>query len=91
MDGRGSRSSLHYDPYHNLLCCVRGMKRVTLHSPLQTSSLYPSPLYGEAPNHSSVNFADPDLEQHPLYASALQRCQVAELQVVPDAVTIFSC
>jgi Cupin-like domain len=46
-DCRGSRSSLHYDPYQNLLCVVRGSKTVRLHSPEQTAALYPKPAHGE--------------------------------------------
>ena len=80
---RGSRSSLHYDPYQNLLCCVRGAKRVVLHAPGQAARLYARPLHGEAPNHSAVDFAQPDLEQHPLYPLALAECLVADLHVPP--------
>jgi Cupin-like domain len=138
---RGSRSSLHYDPYQNLLCVVRGSKLVRLHSPEQTSALYPKPAYGEvrrvcassiikfirqepaaptaswavakglciascirtskflallvkhdvvvasqAANHSSVNFAAPDLARHPAYAQALEHQLTAELQVMPSEV-----
>jgi Cupin-like domain len=46
-DCRGSRSSLHYDPYQNLLCVVRGSKTVRLHSPEHTAALYPQPAHGE--------------------------------------------
>jgi hypothetical protein len=62
-----SRSSLHYDPYENLLCVVTGSKRVQLYSPAAVLGLYPKPLGGEASNHSCINFARPDLQQHPLY------------------------
>jgi hypothetical protein len=62
-----SRSSLHYDPYENLLCGVAGSKRVRLYSPSAVLGLYPKPLGGEASNHSCVNFARPDLLQHPFY------------------------
>lgn len=79
---RGSRSSLHYDPFHNLLCVVSGSKTVRCLSPEATKWVYPQPVYGESPNHSQVNFADPDLNQHPLYAKALQHVLTAELQVV---------
>jgi hypothetical protein len=62
-----SRSSLHYDPYENLLCVATGRKRVRLYSPDAVLGLYPKPLGGEASNHSCVNFARPDLQQHPLF------------------------
>ena len=78
---RGSRSSLHYDPYHNLLCLVQGKKTVKLMSPEVTHQLYPMSILGESPNHSHVNFAHPDFEQHPLYKQALASQQVFALQV----------
>lgn len=87
MSIRGSRSSLHYDPYQNLLCVVRGCKTVHLHATQQTPALYPKPVYGEAANHSSVNFAAPDLDRHPAYAQALACQVVAELQA-GDAIYI---
>ena len=79
---RGSRSSLHYDPYHNLLCLVQGEKTVQLMSPELTHLLYPMSILGESPNHSHVNFAHPDLKQHPLYKQALASQQVFTLQVI---------
>ncbi len=60
---------------------MRGAKRVVLHSPAQTARLYARPLHGEAPNHSAVDFAAPDLQRHPLYSQALAECLVADLQV----------
>jgi Cupin-like domain len=77
---RRSRSSLHYDPYQNLLCCVTGAKHVTLMSPAATRFLYPLPVFGESPNHSAVDFARPDLDRHPLYARALPGRLLASLQ-----------
>ena len=78
---RGSRSSLHHDPYHNLLCLVQGKKTVKLMSPEVTHQLYPLSVLGESPNHSHVNFAHPDYEQHPLYRQALEHQQEFVLQV----------
>lgn len=85
---RGSRSSLHYDPYHNLLCMVTGSKRVRCMSPATTQWLYPQPLYGESPNHSAVDFAQPDSARHPLYAEALQHQLSADLQVTSAPVSL---
>jgi len=62
-----SRSSLHYDPYSNLLCVVTGSKTLRLYSPDAVLGLYPKPLGSEADNHSSVDFEAPDLQAHPLY------------------------
>ncbi|KAF6263732.1 cupin-like domain-containing protein [Scenedesmus sp. NREL 46B-D3] len=70
FSSRCSRSSLHYDPYQNLLCVVTGCKRVRIYPPAATLGLYPRALGGEASNHSSINFARPDFEQHPLYRCA---------------------
>jgi hypothetical protein len=41
-----SRSSLHYDPYQNLLAVVAGSKRVTLFSPEATPAMYPRSVGG---------------------------------------------
>lgn len=78
---RGSRSSLHYDPYHNLLCVVAGSKIIRALSPAATRWVYPLPLHGESANHSGVNFAAPDLAAHSLYAHAQAAQLTAELQV----------
>ncbi|KAK9919096.1 hypothetical protein WJX75_009374 [Coccomyxa subellipsoidea] len=80
MCTRGSRSSLHYDPYHNLLCVVTGSKEVRCMSPAATQWLYPYPLYSESPNHSAVDFTQPDGVRHPLYAEALKHQLSAHLQ-----------
>ena len=48
-----------------------GSKTVHLMSPEATAFLYPLPLWSESPNHSTVNFAQPDLGAHPLYSRAL--------------------
>ncbi|MEW5316726.1 MAG: hypothetical protein WDW38_008077 [Sanguina aurantia] len=62
---RGSCSSLHYDPYHNLLAVTTGSKTVTLYSPSLTPFLYPMSISGDSPNHSCVNCKEPDFETHP--------------------------
>jgi hypothetical protein len=41
-------------------------------------------VYGESPNHSQVNFADPDLAEHPLYALAQRRMLSATLKASLD-------
>ncbi|KAK9807971.1 hypothetical protein WJX73_008943 [Symbiochloris irregularis] len=73
MCTRGSRSSLHCDPYENLLCVVRGCKTVRLFPPAATPLLYPEPLWGEAANHSAVDHEHPDEVRHARYAEALQQ------------------
>ena len=61
---------------------VQGKKTVKLMSPDVTDQLYPFSVLGESPNHSHVNFAHPDDQQHPLYKQALQSQQEFVLQVL---------
>ena len=77
---RAGSSSLHYDPYENLLCVVGGSKTVRCCSPEATPGVYPMPLWGESANHSSVSVAAPDLARHPRYADSLAAMQTANLQ-----------
>lgn len=80
MSAIESKSSTHYDPYHNMLCVVAGQKQVTLWPPCATPFLYPYPVHGEASNHSSIDFVKPDDEVHPLFEHASNYCQVVMLQ-----------
>lgn len=50
-------SALHYDAYHNLLCVVRGSKRVALYPPSATAALRPGALWAGAPHHSRAECA----------------------------------
>ncbi|KAJ7517592.1 hypothetical protein O6H91_21G030500 [Diphasiastrum complanatum] len=84
MSCGGSRSSTHYDPYHNLLCVVSGRKKVTLWPPSAAPLLYPMPLYSEASNHSAVDFAQPNLEVFPLFKDA-SKCSWTTLLESGDA------
>lgn len=102
MSVNGSRSSTHYDPFHNLLCVVSGCKHVKLWAPSAAPSLYPLPIFGEASNHSGVDFANPNFALHPRFRSAMASFQSVTLhsgdalflpegwyhQVDSDAVTI---
>ncbi|KMZ75916.1 Transcription factor jumonji (JmjC) domain-containing protein-like [Zostera marina] len=65
MNSTRSRSSTHYDPYHNILCVVAGCKQVSLWPPSASPMLYPMAVYGEASNHSAVNLEGPNLVLHP--------------------------
>ncbi|KAJ6817006.1 uncharacterized protein M6B38_413980 [Iris pallida] len=64
MNKARSRSSTHYDPYHNLLCIVAGSKKVVLWPPSACPLLYPMPIHGESSNHSAVDIENPDLSVH---------------------------
>ena len=77
---RPGSSSLHYDPYENLLCVVCGSKAVRCCAPEATPAMYPLPLWGESSNHSAVSSAAPDLACHPRYADAMASMQTAVLQ-----------
>ncbi|XP_024527931.1 jmjC domain-containing protein C isoform X3 [Selaginella moellendorffii] len=70
MSSTSSRSSIHYDPYRNVLGVVMGQKKVTLWPPDAAPYLYPKPLYGEASNHSEVNFVEPDYQKYPRFRDA---------------------
>eukprot|EP01052_Picozoa_sp_SAG31_P003411 SAG31_NODE_131_length_23419_cov_38.760087_6_plen_536_part_00 len=52
LAGGVTRSALHYDGYHNLLCVVRGKKTVHLYPPAETGKLKPGPVWGDAPHHA---------------------------------------
>lgn len=75
MSVNGSRSSTHYDPYHNLLCVVFGCKEVRFWPPSSAPSLYPLPIHGEASNHIQVDFVNPDLKRYPRFESAMAGSQ----------------
>ncbi|CAA6653717.1 unnamed protein product [Spirodela intermedia] len=64
MNNVESRSSIHYDPHHNLLCVIAGRKQVFLWPPSAGCFLYPMPVYGEASNHSSLDIQNPDFSRH---------------------------
>ncbi|CAL8470425.1 g9967 [Coccomyxa elongata] len=66
----GTLTPLHHDPYHNLFCQVWGSKTVRLYSPQQSQSLYPFP-NPFLRNTSQVDVLSPDLDRHPMFASAL--------------------
>lgn len=76
--GGATRSSVHYDPYHNLLCVLSGCKRVSVWAPSETGRLCPMPLGGECSNHSRVDCAQPKGGAHPGFAEA--RCWCATLR-----------
>jgi hypothetical protein len=69
------RSSLHYDSEDNLLCIIRGAKRITLYPPHCTPWLYPRSVADDGSvNHSCIDLSLEDEDEvrlnHPLYRLA---------------------
>ena len=50
-----SRSSLHFDDYHNVLCVVAGEKTVRLWKPGKFLDFYVDNPLGESANHSGID------------------------------------
>ncbi|OAE34063.1 hypothetical protein AXG93_4280s1120 [Marchantia polymorpha subsp. ruderalis] len=65
MSMKSSRSSTHYDPYHNILCVVAGEKKVSLWPP------------SAAPG---VDMVVPNYNMHPLFKKAVQGAKVVTLR-----------
>lgn len=57
---QATRSSLHYDPYSNCLCVLRGSKTVRLAPPSVTPHLRPQPPTSASANHSPLDLAGGD-------------------------------
>ncbi len=80
--GNRSRIAAHFDLPDNIACVVAGRRRFTLFPPEEVAHLYVGPLdftpAGQAV--SLVDFARPDLERFPKFATAQERAQVVELR-----------
>lgn len=80
--GNRSRIAAHHDVPDNLACVAAGRRRFTLFPPEQIGNLYIGPLdftpAGQAV--SLVDFAAPDLQRFPRFATALEAAQVVELE-----------
>lgn len=80
--GNRTTACCHYDASDNLACCAVGKRRFTLFPPDQIANLYPGPLTptpgGQA--LSMVDFDNPDFEQYPNFAEAIEHGQVADLE-----------
>ena len=66
----GNISPLHHDLSENLLCQVRGRKRILLFEPKQTSLLYPFPAHSKILNMSQLNIDKPELDKFPKFQKA---------------------
>ncbi len=70
MGTGGNVSPLHHDMSENLLCQVRGRKRIVLFEPKQTALLYPFPAYSKIPHMSQLNIDKPDIDKFPKFQKA---------------------
>ncbi|GAB4817820.1 hypothetical protein N2152v2_004866 [Parachlorella kessleri] len=68
---RRSQSSLHYDPYSNLLVVAQGCKTVRLVPPSAMPLLAPQPIYHESANHSPADLAALNTDRFPALSKAL--------------------
>jgi hypothetical protein len=73
--------SIHNDIPENLAVCAVGRRRFTLFPPEQFDNLYLGPLENTPAGRpvSMVNPREPDFEQHPRFAQALDHALVADL------------
>jgi hypothetical protein len=80
--GNRTRIPAHFDLPDNLACVAAGSRRFTLFPPDQLSNLYVGPLEFNPAGQaiSLVDFARPDFDKFPRFATALDHAQVAELQ-----------
>ncbi|HEY8023119.1 MAG TPA: cupin-like domain-containing protein [Burkholderiaceae bacterium] len=80
--GNRTRIPAHFDLPDNLACVAAGRRRFTLFPPEQLGNLYIGPLEftpaGQA--ISLVDFAHPDLDKFPKFATAMAHARVAELE-----------
>jgi len=79
--GNRTRIPAHFDLPDNIACIAAGRRRFTVFPPDQLSNLYIGPFdltpAGQA--ISLVDFAQPDFDKFPKFATALEHAQVAEL------------
>ena len=55
---KGTKTPLHTDPYHNILCQVVGYKYVRLYPPSETPSLYPLGIDDKGVNMENTSRVD---------------------------------
>ncbi|WP_353931422.1 cupin-like domain-containing protein [Okeanomitos corallinicola TIOX110] len=70
MGTGGNTSPLHWDSVQNLLCQVRGRKKLLLFEPKQTSCLYSFPVNSKIPHMSQVKINNPDFNKFPKFKNA---------------------
>lgn len=80
--GNAAKVAIHHDPSENIACVAAGRRRFTLFPPEQVGNLYMGPFH-ETPagvQVSLVHLTDPDLEQFPRFAQAMEAAVCAELE-----------
>ena len=80
--GNKTTAKAHFDQSDNIAIAVYGKRRFTLFPPEQIANMYPGPIdYTVAgPQLSMVDFEQPDLQQHPRFAKAMESAQVVDLE-----------
>ncbi|MEQ9080727.1 MAG: cupin-like domain-containing protein [Sandaracinaceae bacterium] len=78
----GQRLRLHHDAFHNSICMVAGLKRITLFPPESIADVYPSPLHRTFRTgiSSSISIRDADMSRFPRYRRALDAGLVAHVE-----------
>lgn len=79
--GNAAKTATHNDPIDNLAVVVAGRRRFTLFPPGAEPNLYMGPKHPTPAGTpvSMVHVTAPDLARYPLYSSALEQAQQAEL------------
>ena len=79
--GGAARVQTHFDPVHNLACCVAGRRRFTVFPPGQVRNLYLGP-FELTPAGAAISLARleaPDFARFPRFESALATARTAVL------------
>ena len=80
--GGAARVQTHFDPVHNLACCVAGRRRFTVFPPEQVRNLYLGP-FELTPAGAAISLARleaPDFERFPRFATALATARTTVLE-----------
>lgn len=79
--GNAAKVATHNDPTHNVAVVAAGRRRFTLFPPEAEPELYMGPIHPTPAGTpvSLVHVSAPDLDRYPLFASALERAEEAEL------------
>ncbi len=79
--GNAAKVATHNDPTHNIAVVAAGRRRFTLFPPEAEADLYMGPAHPTPAGTpvSMVHVTAPDFDRYPLFASALESAQAAEL------------